>query len=113
MNNRDLCCILYGIHVIWTGLWRNIEAASYKPNALWFCMTTGVIAIVAGFYYRKDRERLASIIAFCVTSVVFGFYLYEFVSSAETEATFRVGLVILSSIAQFVIIFLPARQTKK
>ena len=110
MNHRDIFTILFGLHVIWTGLWRNIQAAAYKPNALWFCLTLGLVAIVAGFLYRKRQERAASITAFCAVAVVLGFYFREFVTHAEQEANFRVGLIILSSIAQLVIIFLPQKR---
>ena len=47
-----LLTILFGLFVIWTGLHRGIEAVAYKPNALWFCMATGVMGIMGGFLYR-------------------------------------------------------------
>ncbi len=110
MKHRDTLTILFGLHIIWTGLWRNIQASAYKPNALWFCLAIGLVAIVAGFLYRKGRERSASITAFIAAAVVFSFYFKEFVTQPEEEATFRVGLIILSSIAQLVVIFMPRRQ---
>ena len=110
MNHRYIFTLLFGLHIIWTGLWRNIQAAAYKPNALWFCLVFGIVAIVASFLYRKQKERAASITAFCVATVIFIFYFREFVVHAETEANFRVGLIILSSIAQLVVIFLPQKR---
>jgi hypothetical protein len=110
MKHRDTLTILFGLHIIWTGIWRNIQAAAYKPNALWFCLTLGLVAIVAGFLYRKGRQRAASVTAFIAAAVVLSFYFNEFVGKPEEEATFRVGLVILSSIAQLVVIFMPQRQ---
>ena len=110
MKHRDIFTILFGFHVIWTGLWRNIQAAAYKPNALWFCLIIGLVAIVAGFLYRKGLERTASITAFCVAAIVFGFYFKEFITKAEQEANFRVGAIILSSIAQLVVVFLPQKR---
>ncbi len=110
MNHRDIFSILFGLHVIWTGLWRSIQAAAYKPNSLWFCLIIGLVAIVAGFLYRKRLERAASITAFCAAAIVFTFYFREFVTQPEKDATFRVGLIILSSIAQLVVIFLPKKR---
>ena len=110
MKNRDILTIFFGFHIIWTGLWRNIQAAAYKPNALWFCLALGLVAIVAGFLYRTGRVRSASITAFIAAVTVFIFYSIEFITKAEQEANFRVGLVILSSIAQLVIIFMPRRR---
>lgn len=110
MNHRVIFTLLFGFHVIWTGLWRNIQAAAYKPNALWFCLILGLVAIVAGFLYRKRLERAASITAFCAAAVVLGFYFKEFVTQPAEEANFRVGLIILSSIAQLVVIFLPQKR---
>ena len=110
MSHRDILAVLFGLHVIWTGLWRNIQAAAYKPNALWFCLTLGIIAIIAGFLYRKGRERVASITAFFSAAVILAFYFRESITKPETEANVRVGLVILSSIAMLVVILFPRKQ---
>jgi hypothetical protein len=110
MKHRDILTILYGLYIIWTGLWRNIEASAYKPNALWFCLVLGLVAIIAGFLYRMERERTAAITAFTVTTIVFSFYFREFITKPEDEANFRVGLIMLSSIAQLVVIFMPRKR---
>ncbi|WP_372367728.1 hypothetical protein [Candidatus Uabimicrobium sp. HlEnr_7] len=107
MKNRYALTIVFGLHVIWTGLWRNIEAGAYKPKALWFCFVMGLILIIAGFLYRKGRNRLARVVALIAISIVFTFYLFSFISAPEKDATFRVGLIILSSIAAFVVVLLP------
>jgi peptidoglycan/LPS O-acetylase OafA/YrhL len=112
MPHRDLFTLLFGLHLIWTGLWRSIQAAAYKPNSLWFCLIIGLVAIVAGFLYRKRLERAASITAFCAAAIIFTFYFREFITQPEKDATFRVGLIILSSIAQLVVIFLPLKRER-
>ena len=61
MQNRYLLTIIYGLITIWTGLWRGIEAQAYKPNALWFCLVMGLVAIAGGFLYRLKKERAAMI----------------------------------------------------
>ena len=104
---RWLLTILYGLLVIWTGLWRNIEAQAYKPNALWFCFVVGLAAIAAGFLYRMNRRLAGGIIASVVAGVALAFYLYCFIAQAEKDATFRVGLVIIASIGQLVIVLVP------
>ena len=91
MNHRDIFTILFGLHVIWTGLWRNIQAAAYKPNALWFCLVLGLATIVAGFLYRKKLDRAASITAFCAAALVFGFYFREFATKPAAEARYYCG----------------------
>ena len=108
MKSRDVLTILYGLHIIWTGLLRNIEAAAYKPNALWFCLVMGLIAIAAGFLFRKGLNRTATIVGLLATAVIFCFYFREFICEPETEATYRVGSIILSSIAEFVVLLLPS-----
>ena len=112
MSYRYLFTIIYGLHIIWTGLWRNIEARAYKPNALWFCLVMGIIVIGAGFLYRKGIDRIARIVALLAVTLVFGFYFFSFVSKPQNDATFRVGLIILTSIAQYVVILLPENTTK-
>lgn len=107
MKFRDILTILFGLHIIWTGLLRNIEAAAYKPNALWFCMAMGLLAIGAGFLFRKGYNRAATICGLLATGVIFCFYFREFICEPENEANYRVGSIILSSIAEFVVLLLP------
>ena len=111
MKFRDILTILFGLHIIWTGLLRNIVAAAYKPAALWFCLVMGLIAIAAGFLFRKGFDRAASVTALFAAGVVLCFYFSEFINEPETEANYRVGLIILSSIAEFVVVLLPKKQT--
>ena len=40
---------------------RMLEAQAYKPNALWFCLAMGLVAIAGGFLYRMQKERAAMI----------------------------------------------------
>lgn len=108
MKHRNLLTILYGLYLIWTGLWRSIEASTFKPNSFWFCLTLGLIAIGAGFLFRIGMRLVASIAALVVVAAVLGFYTSEFVGNAEKEATFRVGLIMIASLAALVVILLPA-----
>ena len=91
-------------------MWRGIDAAAYKPNALWFCLVLGLVSIGAAFCYRLGKDRVATIAASFAAIVVFIFYFREFITSPEKEANFRVGLIILSSIAQLVVVSFPARR---
>lgn len=109
MKFRDILTILYGLHIIWTGLLRNIEAAAYKPNALWFCLAMGLIAIAAGFLFRNGLQRAATACALFAAGVIFCFYFREFICEPENEANYRVGSIILSSIAEIVVVLLPKR----
>lgn len=103
-----LLTIVYGHLIIATGLLRGIEARAYKPNALWFCTVMGVLAITSGFLYRLKRTRAGAVLALVVCGVVLSFYSYCFVSQPEKDASFRVGAIILASVAQVVVILLPA-----
>ncbi len=102
-----LFSILYGLLVIWTGLQSGIEAKAFKPNALFFCLVTGVAAIAAGFLFRLEKCLAAWITALTSTIFVLGFYFTCFVEQPEKDATYRVGVVILASIAYLVTLFLP------
>ncbi len=107
MTHRATIAVLFGLHVIWTGLWRNIQAAAYKPNALWFCLVLGSIAIAGAFLDRKGHGRKGVPAVLFAAFVVLAFYFREFVTKPESEANFRVGLVILSSIAMIVVALFP------
>lgn len=103
-----LLTILYGLLIIWTGLQRGIEAQAYKPNALWFCLAMGAVAITAGFLYRLEKRTAATITALAAVAIVFGFYFTCFISQPEKDATYRVGAIILASVAELVVVLLPA-----
>ena len=107
MNRRWLATILYGLLTIWTGLWRGIEAQAYKPNALWFGLVMGVTAIAAGFLYRMNKHLAGTITALVATVLVLGFYFTTFISQPEKDATYRVGIIIVASVAELVVILLP------
>lgn len=111
MAHRWLFMFLYGLHLIWTGFQRGIEAQAYKPNALWFCLVMGLIAVAASFLFRAGRSVLAKRVSGFVVLLVFGFYLYCFVKAPEEDATVRVGLIMLSSIAAGALVFMPAPRT--
>ncbi len=108
MVYRWLFTVLYALHLIWTGLQRNIEAQAYKPNALWFCLVLGIAALAGAFLFRLDKTKAARSVTGFVVALVFGFYLYCFIKDPAEDATMRVGLIILTSIAEAVVIFLPA-----
>jgi hypothetical protein len=59
MAHRWLFMFLYGLHIVWTGFQSGIEEKAYKPNALWFCLVMGLIAISAAFLFRAGRNTLA------------------------------------------------------
>lgn len=99
--------ILFGLFVIWTGLLRNIEAQAYKPNALWFCLAMGVVAILGGFLYRIRRPRIGGALALTAATIVLAFYFYCFIKQPEKDANYRVGLVILASIAELIVVAMP------
>jgi peptidoglycan/LPS O-acetylase OafA/YrhL len=104
---RWLLSILYGLLVIWTGLWNGIIHHAFKPNSFWFCLATGILAIAAGFLFRKERRTLASLVGLVSCGLVLAYYLFTFVSNPEEDATIRVGIVIVASIGQLVTILLP------
>lgn len=108
MVYRWLFTVLYALHLIWTGLQANIQAQAYKPNALWFCLVLGLMALAGAFLFRLDQTKAARSVTGFVVALVFGFYLYCFIKDPAVDATMRVGLILLSSIAEAVVVFLPA-----
>jgi hypothetical protein len=104
---KCLFTILYGLLTIWTGLHRGIEAKAYTPGALWFCFVMGAVAIAAGFLYRLGKKLAAAITALIPVAFVLGFYLYRFIGQPEDNATYRVGIIILASVAELVVVLIP------
>ncbi len=99
--------ILFGLFVIWTGLLRCVEAQAFKPNAFYFCMTMGVIALLAGFVFRLGKEKIAIAMGAVAGAIVLAFYLYCMIVQPEKDANIRVALVIVASFAQLAFILLP------
>lgn len=111
MAHRWLFMFLYGLHLIWTGFQKGIEVKAYKPNALWFCLIMGLAAIAASFLFRGGRSKMAKRLSAFIVLLVFGFYLYCFVKAPEEDATLRVGLIMLSSIATGSLVWMPEART--
>jgi len=103
---KGVFSVLYGLLVIWTGLLRGIEAGAFKPNALFFCLVMGAAAIAAGFLFRFGKNLAAWIAALAAAAIVFSFYFSCFVGQPEKDATHRVALAILASIAYPVALFM-------
>lgn len=101
--------IVFGLFVVWTGLLRSIEVQEFKPNAFYFCLAMGLIAIAAGFIYRFNLPTLATCVAVVAGAMVLGFYLYCFIKQPEKDANIRVGLVIVAALAQLALVLLPAK----
>ena len=111
MQWRSVLTIIYGLVLISTGLLRGIEAQAYKPNALFFCLTFGVIAIAAGYLYRLNKGIAGSIVAMLAAVPVLSFYFYCFVIQPEKDANLRVGTAIVASIAQIIVSTLPCGES--
>ena len=100
--------ILFGLFVIWTGLLRSIEAQAFKPNAFWFCLTMGLVSIAAGFLFRIHKTKIGTGVAILAGIVVLAFYLNCLIKQPEKDATVRVALAIVASIAHLSLILLPS-----
>ena len=100
--------IIFGLFVIWTGILRSIEAQAFKPNAFWFCLTMGLLAIAGGYLFRLGRQRIATGISASAGLIVLVFYLNCLIVQPESDASYRVGLVIVAAIGQLTLVFLPA-----
>ena len=104
--------ILFGLFVIWTGLLRCVEAQAFKPNAFFFCLAMGIVALLAGFAFRLGREKTAIAMAAISGAIVLAFYLYCLIKQPEKDANVRVSLVIVASFAQLTFMLLPREKNK-
>ncbi len=99
--------VAYALHLFWTGLWASIAAQELKLNAFWFCLLLGTVCVIGGVMYRLEKTRLARLLVTPAAALVMGFYVYSFVNDPNVDATFRVGLIILSSIGVQLVLFFP------
>ena len=98
-DSRSIAAWLFGLVVIWTGLERSVEAVAFKPNAFFFGLVCGLMAIAAAFLFRWKLQWPAYIVSVITFVFVCGFYTYCFVIQPDKDATMRVARVILASIA--------------
>jgi hypothetical protein len=54
----------------------------------------------------------AAITALIPVAFVLGFYLFRFIGQPEENASYRVGIIVVASFAELVVIFLPASQER-
>ena len=104
MNWEFVLTIVYGLFMIWTGLLRSIEAQAFKPNAFYFCMVVGVLSIVGGFLFRADKREPAILLTLIAVGTALVFYLSCFIGQPKKDASFRVALAIVASIAELCVI---------
>ena len=108
MQWRWLLTILYGLLLIWIGLWRSVLAQEFKPNAFYFCFATGLLAITAGYAFRLGKRWVGAVLGLAAVAPVLSFYTYCFITDPESDANYRVALAIVASIAQICVITLPS-----
>lgn len=104
--------VAYALHLFWTGLWASIAAQALKLNAFWFCLLLGTVCLIGGLMYRLEKIRLTSLLVAPAAALVMGFYVYSFLNDPGVDATFRVGLIILSSIGVQLVFFFPPMGVK-
>ena len=98
--------IVYGLFMIWTGLYRSIEAEAFKPNAFWFCTVVGLLAI-AGAYLIRFRVAAGLILTSLAAGSAAAFYIRCFMIQPEKDATVRVALAIVASLGVLAFLWLP------
>lgn len=104
MNWQFVLTILYGLFMIWTGLLRGIEAQAFKPNAFYFCMVVGVLSIIGGFLFRAEKRWPAISLTLVAAGITLAFYLSCFIGQPEKDASVRVALAIVASIAELCVV---------
>lgn len=107
---KPFVTIVFGLFVVWTGLLRSVEAQAFKPNAFYFCLAMGILAIAAGFLYRLNFRASATCVAVLAGATVLGFYVYCFIKQPGIDANVRVALVIVAAMAQLSLVLLPPKR---
>jgi hypothetical protein len=67
----------------------------------------GLLAIAGGYFFRLQRQRIATGISAAAGLVVAAFYINCLIVQPESDATYRVGLVIVAAVGHLAIVFLP------
>jgi uncharacterized membrane protein HdeD (DUF308 family) len=111
VNWHFVLTIIYALFMFWTGLQRSIEAQAFKPNAFYFCLFVGVLSIIGAFLFRASRRWFGVGVTTLATGIALAFYVYCFVTQPEKDATIRVALAIVASIAEVCVVASAIFQT--
>ena len=107
MNFKITFTLLYSLHLIATALINCIQAQELKMNALGFCTTMAVIIIAGAVVYQLGKRCVGTIVISVATALVLGFYVFSFLSAPDKDANWRIGAIILSSIAELMVCLFP------
>jgi hypothetical protein len=98
--------------LIWTALWASIGAQAFKAKAFWFCLVLAIIALGGAYLYQTGKSKVAKIISLIASTFALAYYLQTFIASPEEDANFRIGLIILSSIALLIVTLMPTANSR-
>jgi hypothetical protein len=99
-SSKAIITALYGVWLAVAGLLRGTNAA------IGFGLTTGVMAIVGAILISKGKSLASRVLIGITLLFVVGFFISK---SAREGVDFRVGMILLSSLIEAVVIFMPSK----
>jgi hypothetical protein len=99
-TTKVIITIVYGVWLAAAGILRGSNAA------LGFGFTTAVMAIIGAVLLSKGKRVAAQILIAVTLVFVVGFFISK---SVREGLDIRVGIILLSSLIEAVVLFLPAK----
>jgi hypothetical protein len=99
-STKAIITALYGVWLAVAGLLRGTNAA------IGFGMTTGLMAIVGAVLINKGKSVASRVLIGITLLFVVGFFISK---SAREGVDIRVGVILLSSLIEAVVVFMPAK----
>ena len=95
---------LYGVWLGAAGIWRFAEAGS-KP-ALGFGLTTAVMALIGAWLLHRGKRTAAHVLLIVTLLFVVGFFISK---SIKEGLDLRVGITLLTSLLEVIVLLVPTR----
>ncbi|MBA7577751.1 hypothetical protein ES708_19606 [subsurface metagenome] len=107
---KGVITIIYGLLVMGIGIWRNIQTG-HSPEALWFGLVMGTIAIIGGILLVLKKRIPAYIVTFVAIGFVGGWFLYRILThSSDGVTSLRVWIILVATVTETIILLNPVRK---
>ena len=107
---RAISAFVYAGVSVAIGVWRLLQEPG-KTTGLYFGLSIGAIAIVAGTLLLIGKRLAGTLICFLAAGLGGGFFVFRLASGGAAGDYLRVGIAACAALAMGVILLMPAQRS--